>query len=147
LSGGTPKFLQVKTLTQMKSHPNIYGFNNTLYDDNMLIAGVDNARAHFVLFFYRERKKEAKPRFAWHASGRKTAYDTMIFTTQEAFLSRLVELLPDSASTQPELPPKLKLEAESMVRLEAYCTVVGLNYRRHDTNGDAVDAWIAGVPV
>ena len=151
LNSGEKKSLQVKTLSKQEVNNTVrYSCpNNKEYDPNMLMVMVNKERTCFALQFYQNLTQSHVIIRMNKISGTLRDSETfkdLAFTEEKLFVDKLVQLLPDSCNFIRDVGKTTECELESLTRLEETCKNNNSTYRKNDTNGNAIDCFINGIP-
>ena len=135
------KSLQIKSLSNNSSRPTTCMMHNDrTYADDMLLAMVDRTRTHFALGFYRELKDKA--RTISINFNVKPRHISMMFTREEDFVAKLVDLLKQSVDYTESVGISTAKEQQMLQRLHAFCVANNFSFKRNDTNGNTIDCFI-----
>ncbi len=144
LKTGEKKSLQVKTLTLNKSDGSYFMTNDAVYASDMLIVMLNQERTCFAVNF---AGKICVKRLGLQFAFAKSKYRDIMFTDKNAFVTRLIELIPLSTTMVPTNTESVNKEIAMFGRLQQFCEDHDLQFRRNDTNGDTMDAFIEGIPI
>lgn len=149
---GKKTHLQVKTLVEHQSTSMDDFAVLTLqgqYPSDMLLAMCNKDRTRFVVEFFKNCKKGGM-NFSFGGWVRHPKYEKIMFKDAAAFTQAIIDKSPFSTpftSTFQFLGSLLVKELAMNERLALAATSNGLLFQENDTRGNAIDAYINGIPV
>lgn len=143
LKTGEIKSLQIKTLTKLKKNT-YYMTNNVKYQNNILIAMVSNDRLFFALEF---SKNITVKNLSLPFDNTQSKYKDLMFKNVDQFVTKLIELIPRSCNYELLLSLNQSKEFKMFERLNEFCKNKNLIFEINNTNSDAVDFYINGIPI
>jgi hypothetical protein len=141
---GEKNYIQVKVLTEYKNIKTQYSINIKNYPDDMLIAGINKEKTHFIIEFAKRFKNNKTVTFPFQSE--RTKYKDIMYYDLDNFLIKMIELIPLS-SKENEMNETSKKENKSFQRLSEICKQYNLVFKRNTTNGNPVDGFINGFKI
>lgn len=139
--------LQVKTFTRNSSTDD-RELGTKLkgeYPPDLLVAMVSKDRSKFACEF--AGKLPRKFTLLWDSN--KSIHASKRIFTEDAFVSSILKQLPTATafiSIEETMCPKVRLEFDMFMRLQAACEARGISCLKNKTNSDCVDAFLNGKP-
>lgn len=143
LKTGEKKSLQIKTLTKMKEN-SYYMTNGSKYPNNTLIAMISNDRLFFALEF---SQNIIVKKLALSFGNNQSKYKDLMFKNVDLFIKKLILLIPNSCDYELLLGSNGMKEFKMFERLNEFCQNKDLTFERNDTNSNAIDFYINGIPM
>jgi hypothetical protein len=138
--------IQVKTLTKI-NETSYYLTNDTVYQNNLLIAMVDNSHKYFAIEFAGNINVK---RLSLYFNYNKSKYLDIMFRTEQEFTNKIFELLYKSQfvdNIDKILSEQQKKEFYMRERLKQKCKLLNLLYVDNNHNYNTVDCYINNIPI
>lgn len=70
-----------------------------------------------------------------------------MYIDQNIFIAKLIQMIPQSIDFYPNMCKSVIKEYNSLQRLEHFCQMKSLNFRRNETNSNTIDCYINDIPI
>lgn len=141
---GTSRYIQVKTLSKNPDRIDSYRFDNvSKYPSNMVMAMSNKQRTRFAVGLYADFSDNKVSVSLTYNSRHRTKRDHTKFLDKNAFIVKLLELIPQSCEMN-EFSPGKKLEVESLERFQKYCENNDHEFKWAEEDFRQVDGYFNG---